>query len=358
MLDAIHVADGQAKELYSSSETIGQPAWLPDGGSLLVPIGLPKEDRILLWTVSYPGGEARRFTNDLSRYGQYLDLTRDGQVLVALERRQVSHIWIAPQGLAAQAKQITFGESRDTGVAPGPAGKLLVLARGNQVELTNPDGSQRTLLLPQSNTVTTFSSCGDRYIVLDSYMGTKVALWRTDADGANPTKLADDGIFPTCTQDGKWIFYSSSESKFMRLSADGGVPTELKTPHQEGPPQPEVSPDGKWIAYRYKEESPLAPIKIAVIPADGGGTPAYLLPFPNQSGGFRWSPDGNGVQYVLTRKGAGNIWEQPLSGAPSRQITNFPSDLIFDFAWSHDGKLLYLARGENTSDAILISNFR
>jgi hypothetical protein len=32
--------------------------------------------------------------------------------------------------------------------------------------------------------------------------------------------------------------------------------------------------------------------------------------------------------------------------------------LIFDFAWSRDGKQLMLAKGNETSDVILISNFR
>jgi hypothetical protein len=32
--------------------------------------------------------------------------------------------------------------------------------------------------------------------------------------------------------------------------------------------------------------------------------------------------------------------------------------LIFSFAWSGDGKQLLLARGNQTSDVILISNFK
>ena len=146
----------------------------------------------------------------MSDYGEPLDLTRDGRSLVALERRQVSHIWVVPHGQASQAKQITFGDLPDTQVNPGPAGKLLVLGNAREVELIGVDGGQRTPVLSQSRTVTTFSSCGDRYIVLDSYTGTKLELWRTDADGTNPTKLADEGVFPACTQDGKWIFYATT----------------------------------------------------------------------------------------------------------------------------------------------------
>jgi hypothetical protein len=45
------------------------------------------------------------------------------------------------------------------------------------------------------------------------------------------------------------------------------------------------------------------------------------------------------------------------SGAP-QQLTKYPSGLIFDFAWSRDGKQLFLAKGNQTSDVILISNFK
>ncbi len=73
---------------------------------------------------------------------------------------------------------------------------------------------------------------------------------------------------------------------------------------------------------------------------------------------LRWSPDQKSVQYLLTRRGATNVWEQPLAGGPPRQVTDFTSGHIFDFVWSRDGKQLLLAKGEETSDVLLVSNFR
>jgi hypothetical protein len=61
---------------------------------------------------------------------------------------------------------------------------------------------------------------------------------------------------------------------------------------------------------------------------------------------------------VLTRNGASNIWEQPLTGGPPYQLTKFTSGLIANFAWSRDGKQLLLTKFNRTSDVILISNFR
>jgi serine/threonine protein kinase len=53
-----------------------------------------------------------------------------------------------------------------------------------------------------------------------------------------------------------------------------------------------------------------------------------------------------------------NIGRQPIAGGPPKQITNFSSGLIFGFSWSRDGKQLAIARGNRTSDIILISGFR
>jgi hypothetical protein len=73
---------------------------------------------------------------------------------------------------------------------------------------------------------------------------------------------------------------------------------------------------------------------------------------------LHWSADRKSIQYLLTRHGTRNVWEQPLSGGQPRPVTDFTSGQIFDFAWSRDGKPLLLAKGENTSDVLLISNFR
>jgi len=248
VLSSINVADGTVRELLSGPDFVGRPMWVPDGNSLVVPIGRAVENRLQLWIISYPGGERRRFTNDLSNYGPRIDMTRDARMLVALEQRQTSHIWSVPQGPTAQAKQITFGETPDSAVAPGPNGKLLVRSRGFDVVVMNPDGSQRALLLPTVQNNISLSSCGDRYVVFDFYTANKMQLFRADADGSNPTGLATDVITSDCSPDGKWVLYSSAKSIY-RIPVEGGTPMEVvSTPYGAVGAS---SPDGKWIAYGY-----------------------------------------------------------------------------------------------------------
>jgi serine/threonine protein kinase/dipeptidyl aminopeptidase/acylaminoacyl peptidase len=357
VLNAVEVNDGHVRDLYSSSEDVGKPVWMPDGDSLLVPIGPVTGNSRQLWIISYPGGERRRFTNDLADYGRSIDLTRDGRTLVAIQETLISHIWVAPQGQTEQAKQVTSGETEDQRVTSMQNGKLLIRAANTDLVLVNSDGSQRSPLVADAKNVGSFSSCGDRYVVFDSLPGSQVTVFRTDADGSNPTKLVDDAVFPDCSRDGKWLVYANAlGTKFFRLPIEGGTPTEVSVAHQNGDPMLRISPDGNWIAYLFEEARP-AQEQIAIIPASGGA-PVHLFPLPEDTGEFRWSPDGKGVQFILTQNGAANIWEQPVSGGPRRRITNFTSGHIFDFDWSRDGKQLFLAKGEINSDVILISNFR
>jgi eukaryotic-like serine/threonine-protein kinase len=49
-----------------------------------------------------------------------------------------------------------------------------------------------------------------------------------------------------------------------------------------------------------------------------------------------------------------NIWLQPLDGSNGHQITNFKSELIPEFRFSHDGKRLAVLRHHTESDVILL----
>ena len=360
VLNVVRVADASVTTLYSNPALLGRPVWLPGGDSLLVAVGSAKENRAQVWEIPYPKGEPRRFTNDLSNYSPYLDLTRDGRTLAALDNTQISNIWTVPGGKTALATQITSGGVADIAVWPGPSGKLLVRSRGSDLDLINADGSQRTIVMPQARNYSAMAACGDRYIVFDSYSGTNSELWRTDADGSNPTRLVEENVGEEdCSPDGKWLVYDTNTpagTKLYRLPVEGGSPTEIASAPGGGG-NPRISPDGKFIAYTIQEGNPVPQSKFVVSPAEGGSR-LYEFLSPTGAGPPHWSSDGKGLQYLLTRKGASNVWEQPLAGGKPYQVTDFNSGRIFGFSWSRDGKQLLIAKGSETRDVVLISNFR
>jgi serine/threonine protein kinase/Tol biopolymer transport system component len=376
VLWAVSVADGSVREIYSTLNRIGRPRWLPDGSGLLASIGnINQALRGQLWFISFPKGQARRLTNDLMDYQPWsLDLTQDGRTLVDTVGTRVSDLWIAPASdTTTKAKQVTQNDHAVGRFSWTSDGRILFASSDGNLSIRNSDGSVRTLLMPNDQAISDPSFCGDgRYIVYSTYQAQKVGVWRMDADGSSPIRIADETVatFPQCSPDGKWVIYLRGDSVTpMRVTITG-----------EKPPEPiaqsravwigdvlAFSPDGKRIAYLAAPESPVInpsspsgsqPNRLMVIAFDGG-TLLHQFDWPGTSAGEpRWAPAGEAIDYVLTRNGVSNIWRQNLAGGRPKQITNFESGQIFDFDWSREGKQLALTRGSESSDVILISNFR
>jgi serine/threonine protein kinase/Tol biopolymer transport system component len=362
VVSAIAVSDGTRREIYSSPNAVGQVRWLADGSGLLAVISDPSQGfRGQLWYISFPGGEARRFTNDLMDYQRYsLDLTRDRKTLVTIEGRRASDLWVAPAGDASRARQITSGGAAVSRLSWMPNGGIVYQNWNGELFAVRADGSDQTLLTPNERNNNLPEACGDgRFVVFMSFRNEKINVWRMDADGSNPTQLTNEGFagFPTCSPDGKWVVYARvGEMSVWRVGIQGGTPTQVRIQNRSSP-LAQVSPDGKLLAYTAWGATASSPSVLTVIPFDGG-EPLYKFDLPAAAVWFRWAPDGKALDYFLTRGGVSNLWRQPLSGGPPKQITNFKSGEIFSFAWSDDGKQLALARGTRSDDAILIGDFQ
>lgn len=369
VLDAVSVSNGRVRELYSSADDIGRPVWLAAGNELLVPHHDQASGREQLWTISYPEGKIRRLTNDLFEYGTDLDITRDGGTAAGIARLTISNVWVAPAAEPLKARQITSGSLPMTDVAFNADGRVLAMSSDNRLWIMNANGSERTLLANEAGWLT---PCGQS-VVYASYKEGSVTLTRTNAEGANPHKIVSGSLWkplktsfsargPACSPDGQYIFYLNSEhpQKICRVPVEGGTPVEIaETLGDTIAGRLSVSPDGKLISYIYdKYSAAIKPgWKLVVIPA-GGGPPIKTFEVPGGASGPRWSPDGKRLQYLLTRDGISNVWEQPLADGAPRQFTRFTSGEAFEFAWSADHNSLLLTRGSVSSDVVLLSNLR
>jgi Tol biopolymer transport system component len=137
--------------------------------------------------------------------------------------------------------------------------------------------------------------------------------------------------------------------RLWKNSIEGGAPTQISDVNCA---VPNFSPTGKYISCIWGS-------KIYVVSPDDGAVlhtfTALRIPFLNI--GARFTPDEKAVVYISQQKGTTNIWVQPLDGRPPRQLTDFPNGDVYNFAYSPDGSKLYLARGFQIRDAILISGF-
>lgn len=361
---AISVGDGSEKLLSPQRWSwVGQVAWLRDGSGLLT-IAWQLDGSVFadqIWHLSYPGGAARRVTNDLDGY-RGISVAADAGTLVTVQHVRLSRIWIAPRGESARATQITsgFGDnySEMFGMWWMPDGRLLYgsHASGNpDVWVMNADGSgQQQLTVDARTDLSPVASSDGRYIVFVSNRNAGMHIWRMNADGSNPVQLTKGTgeEAPSLSPDGRWVVYSAingGRTALWKVSIEGGEAQPLTEQLSQ---RPLVSPDGKLIACVYGG-------KVTILPFEGGAPiksfDTIPLVYPQI---VRWMPDSRSLTYLDAQNGVTNIWSQPIDGTPPRQVTDFKEDLIFRFAWSPDGQTLACERGTEINDIVLVGDFK
>jgi Tol biopolymer transport system component len=205
-----------------------------------------------------------------------------------------------------------------------------------------------------------------RFIVFTSTRTGASHIWRMDIDGANAKQLTSGSTenYAQVSSDGKWVVYTlfSGKPTLWRVSIEGGEPIMVSG---KSTSSPAISPDGKWIASVFWDVQPNSPPVVSVIPFEGGETLRVFDPLWGRGGqsksdwrSLRWMPDGRGIAYALMTGGVSNVWTQPLVGGEPKQLTDFKTDNIFWFDWSRDGSQIACARGAETNDVVLISNFK
>jgi Tol biopolymer transport system component len=188
--------------------------------------------------------------------------------------------------------------------------------------------------------------------------GDKRGIWRMNADGSEARLLLEspDATSLEVSPDGRTIYYTSSHdgsSSTWRVPIDGGDATLVRSLFDRAA----VSPDGTRLAGIYRSGVG-ATLALAVIRL-ADAQPIHVfpdIPFPVQGGVLQWNPAGDGLLFTSAERA--NIWLQKLSGGPPVRVTNFADQTLFRANRSPDGKSLIVARGSQTRDAFLITNFR
>ena len=343
--------------------------WLSDGSGLLTTVSDNAYGPFQIWHVSYPGGRVQKVTSDLSNY-RSMSLTADSKTLVAVQSEIHPYVWVAPEGDAGRARQITSGHGASNdywGFSWTPDGRIVYVSTlgGNQdIWVMNADGSgQKQLTFDRSADFDPTVSPDGRHVVFVSERSGRNKLWRIDIDGGNPTQLTKGAavdFLPNHSPDGRWVVYSSDDTReagLWKIPAGGdGEPTRLTS---KVAVWPSVSPDGQLVACWYIDRQQKS-IALAVVPVEGGEpVKSFEVSLTtNTWAEIRWTPDGRGLTYVDSPDGVGNLWLQPLAGGPPKRLTDFKSERIFRFDWSRDGKQLVCSRGGETNDVVLINGLR
>ncbi|HEX8798145.1 MAG TPA: amidohydrolase family protein, partial [Terriglobales bacterium] len=110
--------------------------------------------------------------------------------------------------------------------------------------------------------------------------------------------------------DGKWVYLNANGQVHRYPTGSPGV-SEPVTAFTSFAANGAVSPDGKWLAFRFNEEIWVAPLTSLPIKEDAL---SRLSPLGGRNFGF--TPDGASIVYST----GSDIWIHPLKGAEPRRI--------------------------------------
>lgn len=345
-------------------------AWMHDGRGLVfvgTKIGealSTRRDNVFY--LSIQTGEARCLTVDGNRYQlTSLGVTQDGAVFAVPDSR-LSQIWqMSPNGDARTAVQITHGlQDGRVGVAPLPDGRVGYIARTGEylnLWLMNADGTEQRQLTTDPRYIEELRASPDgEFFVFSAKYNGGTHFFRVDADGANLKQLTfrdDVRVDSTISADGKWIVFESGvfdgrgdkHTLFKIPSSGGSDPVRVSDADCA---MPHFSPDGEFLScVGAKEIFVLRSSTGEVVKTFEIVQPALF------NNGASWTPDGQNLVYRVVRQKVANLWLQPLSGGAARQLTDFTTHDVWNFAYSRDGLRLYVVRVYQANDAVLIRNF-
>ncbi len=108
---------------------------------------------------------------------------------------------------------------------------------------------------------------------------------------------------------------------------------------------PQISPDGKWVAYTVTEvdlKKDKSETRIWMIPA-AGGEAIPMTAKGSSASRPRWSPDGKYLSFLAARnEGKTQVWTLNRMGGEAQKLTDIAQG-VGSYDWSPDGKKLLLS---------------
>jgi serine/threonine protein kinase len=327
---AVDVASGkQQVEAQARDRFYSSAVWLPGSNALVVAtlneaVGLNEQ----LGVVSYPGGEYRSITSDTNVYVRP-SVAADGRSLVVTQTQSKFELGVAPASSPDALRAVPLASRGMIWRWDWMPDGRLVFPQAPDIRVVDTTGGETVLLSDPAHLSDQAVSCGN-YIVFRS--------------AGRSGKI--------CSPDGKWVYYYDygNDQFLKRLPVQGGG---AETIIHSAIGAWNISPDGKTIVSLEVRELDHKLVLDLYSIEDKKVTYRDVDP-RSLAGPLAFTPDGNSVVYVVREKGVDNLWQQPLDGAPYRQLTHFASERIWQFRFSQDGSKLAVQRGHSESDAVLL----
>jgi dipeptidyl aminopeptidase/acylaminoacyl peptidase len=117
---------------------------------------------------------------------------------------------------------------------------------------------------------------------------------------------------------------------------------------------PQLTPDGQWVAYTVKTtllKEDKSEERICAV-ASAGGEPIPMTAEGVSSSHPRWSPDGKSLAFLSARhEGKKQVWLLNRQGGEAERLTDTPQD-VEDFAWAPESRRLVLVLRDASAEEL------
>jgi eukaryotic-like serine/threonine-protein kinase len=382
-LFVVPAGGGEPRQLTQTNILVSGLAWTPDSTGIIYSSSssdtMPYLPNIWLQRVRLADGAVTPVTSGEASY-TYPDVTRSGAIAVS-RMRLVSNIWKFPvAGSPVDNVRAGIAVTRQTGhvltpsAAPDDKEVVFLSDSGGHANLwviNTETGELRQITREVDPNVAVgvpvWSPDGRSvaFVYSKGNPGLTFGVWLVDPDGSNLRNVANPGLGPAWSLDGRWLYYSTrggvgAEAVMKKVAAEGGTPATVTTEKLRNV----IGAHGSTVYYTF--ERPLvdgrpefeirvaqpenAPFRVlARIPASR--VPMWQIVNP------ALSPDGKWLAQALTDGATTNIWALSIDSGEWRQITDFgdrPTFIARRVSWSSDGRSIFAAVGEGDSDVVLL----
>ena len=375
---------GTPTQVTQENNMINGFAWLPDSSGIVFSSSrgdtMPYLPTSGLWQIALRDRRVRQVTS-----GETSDLTPDSApsgAVVAGRHRIQTDIWKfphdgTPQDNVRRGVRLTHQTGQVLTPTAGPGDKEVAFlsdsgghanlwvvntANGELRQITyerDPDVSMGVpVWSPDGRAIAFVSSRGNK--------GLTFGVWLVNPDGSNLRSVANPGLGPAWSHDGRWLYFSTrggaaGEAVLKKIPAEGGTAVTVTTEKLRNA----IGSDGSTLYYTFERPLVDGRPEFEIRAASPENAPFRVLARIASSRVPLWqivnpalSPDGQWMAQALTDGVTTNIWTLSTSTGEWRQVTDFngrPTFIARRVSWSSDGRFILAAVGEGDADVVRLT---
>jgi Tol biopolymer transport system component len=382
-LFVVRTTGGEPRQVTQDNNMIAGFAWLPDSSAIVYSgsrgTTMPYLPTLNLWQVRLADRVVQQLTSGETSY-MYPDITPGG-TLVASRLRMQSDIWRFPvDGEPSQNTQRGVRLTHQTGqvLTPtaGPSDKEVAFlsdsgGHANLWTIDTASGELRQITDERDASVAmgvpVWSPDGRAIAFVSSRgnPGLTFGIWLVNPDGSQLRQVANPGLGPAWSSDGRWLYYStrgaqSTGAVMKKMPAEGGPPETVRT----DPLRNVIGSDGSAVYYIFERSLVDGTPEFEIRAARPENAPFRVLTRIPASRVPIWqivnpslSPDGHLLAQALTDGFTTNVWAASTATGEWRQLTDFGRRATFiarRVSWSSDGRFVLAAIAEGDADIVLM----